>query len=111
VTKVITPSGSILIQVTYKNQGQGDSGPLTLSFNFVDQSSGGSRQVPPLGAGQTAVFGGDPNDQSTWINCETGKLIVTITQNPGAPVPEVNTANNSLTVDMAPDTGPSCYPY
>ena len=76
-------------RITYKNQGDGDPGPSTITYLFVDQSSGGSRQVDGLGAGQTA---------SLDINCQTGHLNVTIAQNAGAPVPEVNTANNSASV-------------
>jgi hypothetical protein len=96
-----------LIQITYMNQGGGDAGPATISWNFVDWSSGGSRQVGPLGAGQTAIYGGNRNDQSSYIDCETGRLNVSIAQNQGASVPEVNTDNNSASVVITGN--PTCY--
>jgi hypothetical protein len=91
------------IQITYKNQGGGDSGPLSISVAWLDQSSFGGKQRGPLGAGQTATVGGDPNDQAGWIGCQLGRLNVSIAQNSGAPVPEINTANNSASFLVSGD--------
>ena len=98
-----------LIQITYKNQGGGDSGPMTISWYYGNSPGGGnrgSRQVGPLGAGQTAIYGGNKQVQSEWINCEVDTLHASIAQNQGAPVPESNTANNAFSVVIPGN--PSC---